>query len=125
MKRRELTMYRVLDESQNATVGIKIQSKLTDEDFDGLIPYLSQIQEEVGSLNLLFDLTMLEAESCRRCWNDIVSNLQKFSGIKRMAVEGNNQFLESQSREEGGAFHTEIKFFSLEQNQKAWDWLKG
>lgn len=117
-------MYRVLDESQNATVGIKVQAKLTVEDFDGLLPYLAQIQEEVGPLNLLLDLTMLDAESCRGCWNDIVTNLQNFSGIKRMAVKGNDRFWESPSRALGADLPSEVKFFSPEQIQEAWDWVK-
>lgn len=61
-------MYRVLDESQDATVGIKIHGKFIREDVEGLLPYLRDIRKEMGPLNLLFDVTRLDGEQNPEKW---------------------------------------------------------
>ena len=118
-------MYRVLDESEQATVGIKVDNYLTAEDWSGLTHYLQERKNEVGLLNILFDLTMLERQMFRSCWTDLISNVQKFSEIKRLAVTGNHLWGETRLPGIECIPHTEVKCFSSEQIDEAWDWLKG
>lgn len=119
-------MYRVLDESHDATVGIKIQGKFTREDCEGLLPYLMDIRKEVGPLNLLFDVTRLEGEQNPGGLKEFVANLQAQTKIDRLAIAGDQpQWLESQGEDGRADSSMKVKIFPPSQIEQAWNWLKG
>jgi len=118
-------MYRVLDESEQSIVGIKVDHYLTGEDWSGLTPYLQERRNEVGLLNILFDFTMLERQKFTSCWADLIFNLQRISDVKRLAVTGNQLWGEAQLLGVEGIPHIEVKCFPSEQIDEAWTWLKG
>ena len=119
-------MYRVLDESQDATVGIKVHGKFTREDVEGLLPYLKSIGKEVGHLNLLFDVTKLEGEQNSGALKEFVANLQTQTRIKRMAIAGDQlQWMEPQGQDQVAGSLMKVKKFTPSQIDQAWDWVKG
>lgn len=122
-----VSMYRVLDESQEGTVGIKIEGKFTVEDYKGLLPYLKRLRDEVGPMNLLFEVQKLECQKSDGYWRDLVVHLQNISGIHRMAVVGEDTYqrLESERERMGTVANNEIQYFPFEQLDGAWSWLKG
>lgn len=120
-------MYRVLDESHEGIVGIKIEGKFTPEDYQGLLPYLKRLREEVCPLNLLFEVQNPEVQRNNGSWSDLAAHLQDISGIHRMAVIGGDNYLQLQWQSEkvSSVSKNEIKYFSSEQLDEAWSWLKG
>ena len=119
-------MYRVLDESQDATVGIKIHGKFTREDYEGLLPYLRDIRKEVGPLNLLFDMSRLDGEQNPGGLKEFVANLQTQIGIDRVAIAGDPpQWLEFPGEDGRADSPMKVKIFPPSQIDQAWNWLKG
>ena len=49
-------MYRILDESEDGSVGIRVEGKLSVEEYDLLNAYLAHLMEEVGPINFLCDM---------------------------------------------------------------------
>ncbi|MGD9851699.1 MAG: STAS/SEC14 domain-containing protein [Nitrospirales bacterium] len=119
-------MYRILDESQDATVGIRIHGKFTREDCEGLLPYLRDTRKEVGPLNLLFDVTRLDGEQNPEGWKEFVVNLQTQTGIDRVAIAGDPpQWLEFLGEDGRTDSAMKVKNFLPSQIDQAWNWLKG
>ena len=119
-------MYRVLDESQDATVGIKIHEQFTREDYEGLLQYLQRLCQEVGRLDLFFDLTKFEREKSQGELSELIADLQETSAINRLAIIGDQRHWLVSSGEKGGeSSRTEMKGFLPGQIDEAWRWLKG
>lgn len=117
-------MYRVLDESEHATVGIQVISGLTAEDWSGLIPYLQKRRKDVGLLNILFDLKMMEGENLPNGWVDILSHVEHVSGVTRIALVGDPSGVEVPPPGRESVSYAEVRYFSSQNTQGAWDWLK-
>jgi len=117
-------MYRVLDESHGAMVGIKIQGPFNSEDYEGLLQYLKDLREEMGTLNLLFDLTHLKEEGIPQKWSQLAAELQEQAWIHRMAIAGDRpQWVEYAGEDMGTHSHLEVKNFFPNQIDQAWNWL--
>lgn len=118
-------MYRVLSESENGNVGIKIEGKLTQDDYELLIHYIDRLRKEVGPLRLLCDMTECEGLDSQALWEDLTSRLHQFHKIIRVAVVGDRQWMECGTK----VFHplrkTTVKYFAPDQLDKAWTWVKG
>lgn len=119
-------MYRVLDESEEASIGIKVESPLTEQDYDVLLPYLKQHVEAGGSVNLLFDLTPLQDEqTMSECWDAVFSRLRMLGNIPRVAVVSRRGTLGPIVEAGKSPSSTSVHWFSPDQMQEAWTWLKN
>lgn len=86
-------MYRIFNGNESENIGIKIGSQLTQDDYDLLIPYLDQTQQEVGPLRLLCDFSDCDGRNGHALWKDLTSQLHRFHEIPRVAVVGDRQWI--------------------------------
>jgi hypothetical protein len=118
-------MYYVLSKSENENVGIKIDGKLTGNDYELLIPYINQLRQEVGPLRLLFDMTECEGLNSQALWEEFTNKFQHFHEIIRVAVVGDRQWIECGTKVFHPLLKTTVQYFTPDQLDKAWDWIKG
>jgi hypothetical protein len=118
-------MYHVLSESENGNVGIKIKSKLTQDDYELLISYIDRLRQEVGPLKLIWDMTECEGLNSQALWEDLTSQLHQFHEIPRAAVVGDRHWMECGTKVFHPLLRTTVKYFSPDQLEKAWMWVKG
>jgi hypothetical protein len=116
-------MYRVFDDSPKGTVGIKVNGKLTKEDYSVLIPYLENRIKESGSLNMLCDMTKCMGMEIEAFWEDFKFSIRHLNDFKRMAGVGDQRWLEWIAKSFNPLFNTEMKYFHPDQLEEAWDWL--
>ena len=117
-------MYRVVDRSDRENVGIKLESKLTGEEYDLLIPYLEHLRQEVGPLNLVFDMTVFVTPHGQECWFDMTDHLRLLPAIRRAAVLGEKSLMEAGTKHLASWQETEVQFFMPGQVEEAWEWVK-
>ncbi len=117
-------MYHVLSESENGNVGIKIEGKLTQNDYELLIPYIDRLRQEVDLVGLLCDMTECEGLNSQAVCEDLTRHLQQFREITRVAVVGDSRWMECGTK----VFHplqkTTVQYFTPERMEEAWKWLK-
>ena len=118
-------MYRILDESSNHTIGIKVQGKLTKEDSEGLIPYLENRITEDGQINLVWDMTDFTGMEIEGFWEDLRLGMQHFGVCNREAVVGDQKWVEWFSKTIKPLGKTEIHYFSPDQVNEAWIWAQS
>ena len=118
-------MYQVLSESENGNVGIKIQGKLTQNDYELLIPYIDRLRQEMGAFRLLCDMTECEGLDSQALWEDLTTQLQQFHEITRVAVVGDRQWMETGTKVFHPFLKTTVNYFTPDQRDKAWEWVKG
>lgn len=118
-------MYRVLDESSDGSVGIKVDGKLTKEDYTVLIPYFENLIQESGPLNLLCDMTNFTGMELEAFWEDFRFGVRHLRDFRRMAIIGDQQWLEWCTKAFKPFVKTEIKYFHPDQKSDAWAWLRA
>ncbi len=118
-------MYRVLSESKNGNVGIKIERKLTADDYDLLIPYIDRLRQKVGPLKLLFDMTELNELLSPAILGDLVNQFPQWHDVDQVAVVGNGQWMEFGTDMFNRLPKTTVKYFTPEQLEMAWNWMEG
>ena len=118
-------MYRVLDESSGNTVGIQVDGKLTKEDNGVLIPYLENLINDCGPLKLLCDMTNFGGIEIEAFWEDFKFGIGHLRDFNRMALVGDQRWLEWCTKAFNPLIKTEAKYFSPEQMSEAWNWLRA
>ena len=117
-------MYHVLSESENGNLGIKVEGKLTQGDYELLIPYIDRLRQEVGLVGLLCDMTDCEGLNSQVLWEDLAKQFQQFHEIIRIAVVGDRQWMECGTKVFYPLKETKVQYFTPEQMEKSWKWLK-
>jgi len=118
-------MYRVLDESSGRTVGIKVDGKLTNNDYEVLVPYFENLINEYGSLNLLCDMTQFSGVEIGVFWEDFKFSIRHVRDFTRMAIVGDEQWLDWYTTTFNPMVKTELKCFSSKHIHDAWNWVKA
>lgn len=118
-------MYRVLDESTGNTVGIQVDGKLTKDDYGVLIPYFENLINECGPLNLLCDMTRLDGMEIEAFWEDFKFGIRHLGDFKRMAIVGDQSWLEWLTKVFNPLVKTEVKYFPPQEMKDAWTWVKS
>ena len=116
-------MYRVLDESSDNTVGIQVDGKLTKEDYDVLIPYFKNLINECGHLNLLCDMTNFGGIEIEAFWEDFKFSILHLRDFKRMALVGDQRWIEWWTKVFNPLVKTEVKYFPPTEINDAWAWI--
>ncbi len=118
-------MYQVIGGSGNRNVGIKIEKKLTPEDYQLLIPYINRLQPKTGAVSLLCDVSECEGPSNHMVWADLVDRLLPLYEIPRVAVViDKRQGKESKIKMLSRLHKTSVKYFSPTQLVEAWNWVE-
>jgi hypothetical protein len=118
-------MYHVLSKSENGNLGIKIDGKLTRDDYDLLIPYINRLRQEVGRLRLMWDMTECEGLDTQALWEDLTMQLHQFHEIPRVAVVGDRHWMECGTKVYRPLLKTTVKYFGPDQLDTAWTWVEG
>ncbi len=117
-------MYHVLSESENGYFGIKIQRKLTQDDYDLLIPYIERLRQKLGSLSLLYDMTECGVMDSQGLWEELSSKFHQFRDLPRVAVVGDSHWMDCGTKVFHPLLKTTVQYFSPNQLDKAWSWVK-
>lgn len=117
-------MYRVMDESSGNVVGIKVQGKLTQEDYVLLVPYLEHVLAEWGPLHLLCDMTDFGGVEIGAFWEDFKFSLRHLGDFQQMAIVGDQQWLTWLTKLFNPMVKAEVKYFPSDQMDRAWAWVK-
>lgn len=118
-------MYHVISGSKNGNVGIKVEGKLTQDDYELLIPYINRLKREVGPIRLLCDMTECEGLNTQAWWKDLSKQFQQFHEIPQVAVVGDRQWMEYGTKVFNPLLKTRVKYFTSDQLDKAWNWVEG
>jgi hypothetical protein len=122
---RRKCMYRILDGSENGILGIKVESKLTAEEYELLNSYLEQLMQDVGPINFLCDMADFEGLDSQALWEEMTGHLQSLDDFPRIAVLGDRRWLECGTKVFEPWLKTQLKYFTPDQIDEAWLWVKG
>ena len=118
-------MYRILDDSHDHVVGISVDGKLTKEDYNVLIPFFENRITESGGMSLLCDMTQFTGIEVSAFWEDFKFSIQHLQDFKRIAIVGDQLWLNWSRSIMKPLVKTELRYFPFVQINNAWEWVKS
>ena len=101
----------------------KVSGKLTDADYQELIPRIEEILKQETPISLLITLENFEGWEAKAAWDDFKFGVKHQQDFARIAVLGENA-MEHWMTMIGNAFvDTEVRYFDDSQSQQAMQWL--
>jgi hypothetical protein len=118
-------MYRILEGSEDRVVGIKIENKLSTEEYDLLGSYLEQLMLEMGSMNFLCDMAALDGKTSQSIWDTMKSSLPSLRNYQKIALVGKLRWQEKPTSNFQHSLQAQFKTFTPSQIDEAWLWVKS
>jgi hypothetical protein len=117
-------MYNIYDESSENVIGIKIVQDLNKKDFATLLPFLGKRIRKYKNLRLLTDLREFEEP---RLWDSLLTLpklLRLAPSIEKEAVVTDTKWIITATKILARFFQTEVRLFSSEEIDDAWEWIR-
>ena len=120
-------MIEVLPESHENILGVKGIGKLTELDYkEVLIPNLEGIIKEHGKARCLFSMGAdFQGWELEAAWDDAKFGIQHRNDFEKVAVVGGPLWVEWGTKVGGLIMSGEVKTFSQDQIEEAWNWIKA
>jgi len=116
-------MIETMDQSEGNVLGFRAVGNITKEDYATLTPAVEAAIKEYGSIRLLMDLTHFKWEKAEAWGSDFGFGKQFHESIERMALVGNASWEKHLTKFAAPYYAKEAKYF--ENDDDAWDWVKG
>lgn len=117
-------MIETLAASQGNILGLGVSGKLTEEDYQGLIPQVEGILKEHGSIRMLIVFEDLKGITAKAAWMDLKFDMKHHKQYERLAVVGENRLEEVIAWFSKPFVKGEVKYFDRDQVEQAWEWIK-
>jgi len=120
-------MIEVLPESHDNILGVKGIGKLTDLDYKTiLVPRLEGIIREYRKVRCLFLMPEgFQGWEFGAAWDDAKFGVQHRNDFEKVAVVGGPRWVEWATKLGALIMSGEVRTFSSEQLEEAWDWVKS
>ncbi len=102
----------------------KATGKLTDEDYRQFLPRLTEVVEKYGPLSLFIELEDFQGWEPKAAWADMKFGLEHAEDFERIAIVGEKRWLKWMTALGNLFTPTEIRYFTRDELQQAWDWLR-
>jgi len=118
-------MFQFIPVSEKDIVAVKVSGKLTDNDYQDFLPHLTTLIHKYAPLSMLIELEDFRGWEPKALWDDFKFDKHHTQDFKRIAIVGQHIW-EKWMTVFGKAFlDAEIRFFSQDQLQDAWEWLRS
>ena len=119
-------MFQVMPESDGKIMGIRATGKLTDQDYQVLIPKLEALIKQHGKIRLLCfideEFTGMEPGAM---WDDAKFFLPHRADFEKMAIVGGPKWVELAMKLFAPLMKGDYQTFSGDQLAEAWEWIKA
>jgi len=118
-------MYEVLEQSHDQVVGLRVREKLTDRDYQSLVPYLEEAIQRHGKLRLYWEMVDFKGWKPAALWQDVKFDVRHGGDFERIAMVGEKRWQEWVSQLIKPFTGAEVKYFDHSKRDEAWSWTEG
>jgi hypothetical protein len=117
-------MIQKMNQSAGNAVGYKISGTVTKADYDTMVPDVEALVEQNGTVNLLLEMTEFKWEKVSAWGTDMEFGRDYHKKIEKMAIVGDKKWQEWLTKVTEPFYAVEAKFFSPDDVDDAWAWVK-
>ncbi len=100
------------------------EDKLTDQDYDRLIPLLQEKIKSFGTIRWYFEMKKFEGWSLSAMWRDIKFDFKNLENLERIAMIGDKEWEKELTQLMKPFTGATIKYFGLNEKAEAKNWIK-
>lgn len=104
---------------------LKVQGRLTAEDYDKFVPELERLISDYGKIRLLVEMQDFHGWSAGAIWEDLKFDLKHFSHIERLALVGEKQWQKGMAVFTRPFTAAEVRYYDLEDLEEALGWIEA
>lgn len=117
-------MIKILEESKNNLLAVRVRGDIESRDFDILNPILEKTIEEHDHPLAYIELLDLESFTPKAVMEDL-KNVPKYNQFEKVAMVGDAKWKEIIIKAAGTLMKSEVKYFNYDQKTEAMAWLKN
>ncbi len=102
-----------------------VSDKLTQEDYDKLIPILEQTLEDWPKLRWYFEMQDFKGWSMSAAFMDLGFDIRHANDLSKIAMVGEEQWQETLSKIMKPFTSAEVRYFSLADRAEALQWIQS
>jgi len=118
-------MFDVLPESQGRRFFVKASGKLTDADYQELLPQLETAIAGFGPLRMYVDMEEFEGWELQAAWDDFAFGVQHWNDFERVAIVGDKRWEELSAKAFDLITKGDIRFFDVADRGAARAWIEN
>lgn len=97
--------------------------KLMKSDYEKLLPLVKDLISEYGRIRWYFEMRDFEGWSLDAFWKDVKFDLSHANDFEKVAMVGENKWQQVMTSLMKPFTKAEVRFFSLEEKEKAAKWI--
>lgn len=117
-------MFQFIPVTEGNIFAIKAIGKLTDEDYQELLPQLATLIHKYGPISLLVELEDFHGWEPKAAWDDFTFGKEHEKDFVRIAIVGKKSWHKWMTMIGSAFSETKIRFFYSDGLQEAWNWLR-
>lgn len=120
-RHREIT---IADTTEDNIIEAKISGKLTEKDYEIILPELERRIEEYGKLRLLIELEDFQGWTAGALWEDLKFDFKHFHDFARIALVGDRKWEKTATLFSKPFTGAELRYFAREDLEEARKWIR-
>ena len=117
-------MFQEIPVSEENIFAFKVTGKLTDADYQEFLPRLTTLIHKYGPLSILLELEDFKGWDLKAAWDDFKYGTEHENDFERIAIVSEKRWHGWVTRLGNLMTKAEVRYFSRDELQKAWDWLR-
>jgi len=113
----------ICSENEGKVLAVRVEGKLTGEDYERLVPQVEQAIKEHGPLRILFDMHDFHGWTAGAVWKDTKFSLRHFKDIERLAIVGETRWQKGMSVFCRPFTKAQVRYYGREDEAHAMEWL--
>ena len=118
-------MIEILPESQDNMVCLRAVGKLTDAEYQKLIPELESFLEKHGTARIYCDITEMEGWELAAAWDDFAFGVKHWNDFTKLALLGNQRWEELSVKIGDKLTKADVRYFPEEEKEAALAWISA
>ena len=116
-------MHKIIEE-EGPVVRVEVSGKLTQEDYDKLIPSWKAVIARNGKLRLLFIMRDFHGWDPGAAWDDLRFDLKHCRQVERVAMVGEKEWQQWMTRVGSWFVDANVRYFDASQENEAELWVR-
>ncbi|WP_456375595.1 STAS/SEC14 domain-containing protein [Thiolapillus sp.] len=117
-------MFQFIPVADNNIFAVRASGKLTDADYRQFLPQLEDLIQQHRPISLLLELEDFHGWEPKAVWDDFKFGMAHDKDFERIAIVGENSWQKWMATLGNAFTDARVRFFTREQLQEAWDWLR-
>jgi hypothetical protein len=113
-----------ISSSDGNSVTVEVSGKLTEQDYNDLIPTWTALIERHGTMRLLFVMHDFHGWDARAAWDDFRFDLKHGHQVQRIAMVGEKKWQQWMTKIASWFVGADVRYFDALQRPEAEQWLK-